>query len=109
MLIIDDNLKVCKEIKYALQNETTEVCYALSAHEGLQYLTKHRFRLAIMDVLLSEADGIKLLKMIRQIKPIPILVLSSKAGSKERIAALKASAHRYMEKPYELEECLAHA
>lgn len=109
VLIIDDNLNVCKEIKYALQNETTEVCYALSAHEGLQYLTKRRVCLVIMDVLLSEADGIKLLKMIRQIKPIPILVLSSEAGSEERIAALKAGAHGYMEKPYELEECLAHA
>lgn len=109
VLIIDDNLKVCKEIKYALQNETTEVCYALSAHEGLQHLTKYRFCLVIMDILLSEADGIKLLNMIRQIKPIPILVLSSKPGSEERIAALKAGAHGYVEKPYKLEECLAHA
>lgn len=109
VLIIDDDLNVCKEIKYALQNETTEVCYALSAHEGLQYLTKCCFCLVIMDILLSEADGIKLLKIIRQIKPIPILVLSSKPGNEERIAAFKAGAHGYVEKPYELEKCLAHA
>lgn len=62
-----------------------------------------------MDILLSETDGMELLKLIRRIKPIPILVLSSKPGSEERIAALRAGAHGYMEKPYELDECLAHA
>lgn len=109
VLVIDDNLNVCKEIKYSIQNETTDVYYALSAHEGLERLTKCQFCLVIMDILLSEVDGMELLKMIRQIKPIPILVLSSKPGSKERIAAFKAGAHGYMEKPYKLEECLAHA
>lgn len=62
-----------------------------------------------MDILLSEADGIELLKLIRQIKPIPILVLSSKPGSEDRIAAFRAGAHGYVEKPYDLEECIAHA
>lgn len=51
----------------------------------------------------------ELLKLIRQLKPISILVLSSKPGSEERIAAFQAGAHGYMEKPYKLEECLAHA
>ena len=109
VLIIDDNPKVCREIKYALQNETTEAYYALSAHDGIEQLTRHQFCLVIMDILLSEADGIELLKMIRQINPVPILVLSSKPESTGRLAALKAGAHGYMEKPYELEECLAHA
>lgn len=109
VLIIDDDEMVCKEIKYALQNDTTNAYYALSAADGIKQLTKHRFCLVIMDILLSEADGMGLLKLIRQIKPLPILVLSSKPGSEERIAALKAGAHGYVEKPYDLEECLAHA
>lgn len=109
VLVIDDNIKVCREIKYSLQNETTEVYYALSVRDGINQLTKRLFCLVIMDILLSEADGIDLLKLIRQIKPIPILVLSSKPGSEDRIAALKAGAHGYVEKPYDLEECLAHA
>lgn len=109
VLIVDDNLDVCREIKYALQNEITDVYYALSVRDGIKQLTKHYFCLVIMDILLSEADGMELLKIIRQIKPIPILVLSSKLGSEERIAALKAGAHGYVEKPYKLEECLAHA
>lgn len=89
VLVIDDNLDVCREIKYALQNETTDVYYALSVRDGIKQLTRHRFCLVIMDILLSEMDGLQLLKLIRQIKPLPILVLSSKPGNEERIAALK--------------------
>lgn len=109
VLIIDDNFHVCQEIKAALQNETTEIYYALSAHEGIEQLIKERFCLVIMDILQPETDGIEILRMIRQLRPIPILVLSSKSGSAERMAALKAGAHGYMEKPYNLEECLAYA
>lgn len=109
VLIIDDNLVVCKEIKYALQNETTDVYYALSVHDGIEQLTKHHFCLVIMELLLSEGDGMELLKMLQLFKPIPILVLSSKPGSEDRIAVLKAGAHGYVKKPYDLEECLAHA
>lgn len=96
VLIIDDDLNVCKEIKYSLQNETTVVYYALSAHDGIEQLTKHQFCLVIMDILLSEADGIELLKMIRKIKPIPILVLSSKSDSTGRLTALKAGVIRWL-------------
>lgn len=109
VLIIDDDLNICREIKYSLQNETTDVYYALSAYDGIEQLTKHHFCLVIMDVFLSEADGMELLRMIQQIKPIPILVLSSKSNSAARLAVLKAGAHGYIEKPYKLEECLAHA
>lgn len=109
VLIIDDDLNVCKEIKYSLQNETTEVYYALSAADGLTQFAKHQFCLVIMDIQLSETDGLSLLEQFRQMKPMPILVLSSKSGSEDRIEALKAGAAGYVAKPYALEECLAHA
>lgn len=109
VLIIDDDINVCKEIKYALQNETTDAYYATSVPEGFELFTKQHFCLVIMDIILSEADGVGLLQAIRQTKPVPILVLSSKTGIEEKVSALKAGANAYLHKPYELEECLAHA
>lgn len=109
VLIIDDNLDICKEIKYSLQSETTEVYYALSAKDGFEQFARHLFCLVIMDIQLSETDGLLLLEKLRKMNPIPILVLSSKSSSENRIDALKAGATGYMEKPYALEECLAHA
>lgn len=40
VLIIDDDLNTCKEIKYALQNETTEVYYTISVRDGIEQFTK---------------------------------------------------------------------
>lgn len=109
VLIIDDDLNTCKEIKYSLQSETTDVYYALSAKDGFEQFSKYQFCLVIMDIQLSETDGLSLLEKLRKMNPMPILVLSSKSSSKDRIEALKAGAVGYMEKPYALEECLAHA
>lgn len=108
VLIIDNDLNVCKEIKYALQSETTDAYYALSVRDGFEQFTRQHFCLVIMDTLLSETDGFELLRTLKQARPTPILVLSS-SGSKEKVAALRAGANGYMDKPYDLEECLAHA
>lgn len=109
VLIIDEDLSVCKEIKYALQSETTDAYYALSVKQGFEMFTKQHFCLVIMDIILSETDGVELLQTIRQTKPVPILVLYSKADTNDKVSALRAGANAYLHKPYELEECLAHA
>lgn len=109
VLIIDSDLTVCREIKYALQSATTDAYYVTSVHEGFEMFVKQHFCLVIMDILLSEMEGLTLLQTIRHTKPVPILVLSSKTDACERISALKAGANAYLHKPYELEECLAHA
>ena len=107
VLIIDDDLTVCREIQYALQGDTTEVYCANSAGDGLEQLARQPFCLVIMDVLLSETDGLTLLQMIRRMKPVPILVLTSDSGQDGKVSALKAGADSYMNKPFEMEECLA--
>lgn len=110
VLVIDEDLNVCREIKYALQDDnTTDVYYALSVGEALEMFMKQRFCLVIMDVLLSETDGRELLKIMRRAKPVPILVLSAKASPAERASLLQTGANVYLEKPYDLEECLAQA
>lgn len=109
VLIIDDDLNTCRQIKYSLQSITTDVYYALSVREGIRRFMEQEYCLVIMDMSLSEADGGELLKMMRKAKTIPVLVLSSKSGRESRLSAYQAGAHAYLEKPYELEECLAQA
>lgn len=60
VLIIDSNLEVCKEIRYALQSDTTDACYAGSVKNALALFTKQKFCLVIMDILLAETDGLVL-------------------------------------------------
>lgn len=109
VLIIDRDLSVCRELKYSLQNETTDVFYTPSVREGFEHFTKYHLCLVIIDAFLLEVDGISFLKEMRQKKPTPILILSSKNSSQERINALQSGAIGYLVKPYELKECIAHA
>ena len=103
VLIIDDDLTVCRQIKYALQSITTDVYYAISVSEGLKRFMEQEYCLVIMDVVLSEADGQELLKIMRRTKTTPILVLSSKPGREAKLSTYQAGAHAYLEKPYECE------
>ena len=109
VLIIDDDLNVCRQIKYALQSSTTDVYYAFSVAEGIKKFLEQEYCLVIMDISLSEVDGQRLLKIMREAKTIPILVLSSKSGQETKLSTYQAGANAYLEKPYELEECLAQA
>lgn len=109
VLVIDDDLNVCRDIKQVLDNATTDVNYALSTADALKLVRKYQYCLVIMDIHLSETDGTDLLKAIRQALPIPILVLSTKASAAERISILQAGANVCMEKPYDSAECLAQA
>lgn len=109
VLIIDDDLNTCRQIKYSLQSVTTDVYYAFSVIEGMRRFMEQEYCLVIMDIVLAEIDGEELLKIMRRAKTIPILVLSSKPGLESRLSAYQAGAHAYLEKPYELEECLAQA
>lgn len=109
VLIIDDDIDVCRQLKYSLQSLTTEAYYACSVSDGIKCFMEQEYCLVIMDIALAEADGQELLKIMRQTKTTPILVLSSKPGRETKFLAYQAGAHAYLEKPYELEECLAQA
>lgn len=109
VFIIDDDLTICRQIKYALQSITTDVYYTCSVSDGIKRFMEQEYCLVIMDVVLSESDGQELIKIMRRAKTTPILVLSSKPGHEAKLSTYQAGAHAYLEKPYELEECLAQA
>lgn len=109
VLVINDDLDVCKQIKYNLQNESTDVYYARTVHEGLQNFMKQNYTLVIMDIAFSEADGMELLETMRRSKTMPILVLSSKCDTQDRVQALNAGADDFLSHPFDITECLARA
>lgn len=106
VLVIDDDLNACRDLKSALEDEETEVHYTLSTDEALCAFMKWNFCLVIMNSSLPESNGCEVLKIIRQTKAIPIIVLSTKADVSKRTAILQAGANVCLEKPYDLNELL---
>ena len=109
VLVIDDDLNICRELKTALENKETEVYYTQSTGEALNFFMKWNVCLVIIDIQLPECNGCEILKIMRQTRAIPILVLSIKANASKRTEILQAGANVYIEKPYDLNEVLAQA
>lgn len=84
VLVIDNDLNTCRELKSALEDEETEVYYVPSPNEALRVFMKWNFCLVIMDTQLPECNGCEVLRMMRQAKAIPILVLSAKVDVTKR-------------------------
>jgi len=109
VLIIDNDTEHCKAIKYALDEYGIGAYYALSVVDGIERLIRHRYELVILDISLSERDGLQLLRFMRQTKDMPILVLSSQGDYESKERAYQMGADDFMEKPMEPRECLLRA
>ena len=107
VLIIDHDLQTCKDIKYNVDSETTDAYYTLTVREGLTELASKEYDLVILNACFPENDGMELLKTLRDLKPMPILILSTSSAMADKLEAFKVGADDYLTKPFETEECLA--
>ena len=109
VLVVDSDLSTCKEIKYNLQDDTTTVFYTQSIKEALHMMQEEAHSLIIIDACLSQNGGMEIIQQIRLMNPLPILALSETASTADKVAALQCGADDFMNKPYDLDECLARA
>lgn len=108
VLVIDNDLSTCKEIKYNLGCDNIDVYYCLTAQEGMKKIVQQNYELVILSVSIPEADGFELLRAIRQLQNVPILLLSTTGDLNEKIEALHSGADAYLTKPLEPEEVFAY-
>ena len=108
VLLIDDDLPLCRQIRDALQDDTTEVRYFIDTAEALDSFMRHQYCLVIMDPVLEDMDGWELLRTMRQVKAAPILVLSNGLSENE-VDLLSSGATVCIPKPIDLRRCVAQA
>jgi two-component system alkaline phosphatase synthesis response regulator PhoP len=107
ILLVEDEENLQEALKLNLELENYEVSCASDGPEALKKVEQEYFDLIILDIMLPEIDGISVCETIR-IKniPVPILMLSAKSTSADRVMGLKKGADDYMTKPFNLEELL---
>ena len=107
ILLVEDEENLQEALKLNLELEGYEVTGVFDGAEALQVVQQEFFNLIILDVMLPEIDGITVCETIRlQNNDIPILILSAKNSSADRILGLKKGADDYLTKPFNLEELL---
>lgn len=109
VLIVEDEHKIARALKKALEQETYAVDVAFDGDEGHAMATTEPYDIAIIDRMLPGGyDGLGIVKAMRDAKVhTPVLFLSALGSISERTAGLDAGADDYLVKPFALEELLA--
>lgn len=109
VLLIEDEHKIARALKKALEQESYAVDVAYDGDEGYAMATTEPYDVAIVDRMLpGEYDGVAIIKAMREAKiHTPVLILTAIGGIKDRAEGLDSGADDYMVKPFALEELLA--
>lgn len=107
ILIIEDEMAIAELEKDYLELSDFEVTIENSGDIGLSRALKEEFDLIILDLMLPGVDGFEICKQIRQIKNIPILMVSAKREDIDKIRGLGLGADDYITKPFSPSELVA--
>jgi two-component system alkaline phosphatase synthesis response regulator PhoP len=107
VLLVEDEENLHEALKLNLELEGYDVTSAYDGATAIKTLQGEYFDLIILDVMLPEMDGINVTETIRiSNNEVPILILSAKNSSADRVLGLKKGADDYLTKPFNLEELL---
>ena len=107
ILLVEDEENLHETLKLNLEMEGYGVTSAYDGKEAFQKVNDEYFDLIIMDIMLPEVDGISVTESIRvNDNQVPILILSARNTSADKVLGLKKGADDYLTKPFNLEELL---
>lgn len=101
ILVVDDDAHIRKLIKLYLENSQYEVIEACDGKEALDTLSRQKIDLAIVDVMMPRLDGIELTEDIRSFLNIPILMVTAKGESQDKVKGFNAGTDDYLVKPFD--------
>jgi two-component system, OmpR family, KDP operon response regulator KdpE len=107
VLVIDDEPQIVRALRINLRVRQYDVHTAGSAGEALELAARHRPDLVILDLGLPDLDGVEVIHGLRGWTDAPIIVLSGRADSTDKVEALDAGADDYVTKPFGMDELLA--
>ena len=110
ILVVDDELDICRLLKFNLEKEGFMVDTVADAIEAMKRLRKSTFDLIVLDLMLPEMDGLQFCKTIKEeqsLKDIPVIMLTAKDEEIDRVLGLELGADDYITKPFSMRELIA--
>jgi len=107
MQIVEDDLSTIEFLKPELEHEGFEVCLAKTGREALEVFEKEKPALILLDIMLPELNGIEVLRRIRKTSDVPVILVTARNETFDKVNGLNAGADDYISKPFEIEELLA--
>src|SRR5215469_14476287 len=107
VLVVDDEPQIIRALRINLRARHYEVATAESGTQALDEAAHHPPDLVILDLGLPDLDGVEVIGGLRGWTDAPIIVLSGRADSTDKVEALDAGADDYVTKPFGMDELLA--
>lgn len=107
VLVVDDDPRLQRTLSIALRAHAHEVLTAADGRTALQVMVDEQVDVVVLDLGLPDIDGTEILRRIRQQSTVPIIVLSARHESDDKVEALDLGADDYVTKPFGVEELLA--
>jgi two-component system, OmpR family, response regulator MprA len=108
VLVVDDDRAIRESLARALELDGYEVNLASDGAAALATIRASRPDVAIVDVMMPNIDGLTMCRVLRAEKDrLPILMLTARTETSDRVAGLDAGADDYLPKPFELDELMA--
>lgn len=108
ILVVEDEPQIARVLELELQFEGYEVTTAHTGTDGLIAYREQAFDLVLLDIMLPEMSGLDVLKRIRtDARMTPVILLTAKGETADKVTGLDLGANDYMTKPFEFDELLA--
>jgi len=107
ILVIDDDKNICEVIKLYLQKEGFKVSLAYDGEDGLAEFVRETPALVVLDIMMPRKDGWEVLKEIRKTSTVPVIMLTAKGETFDKVLGLELGADDYIVKPFDPKEFIA--
>ncbi|MBR3305210.1 MAG: response regulator transcription factor [Christensenellaceae bacterium] len=107
VLMIDDDENICRLVKLNLEKEGFQVLVAYDGESGLDLVSRENPDLILLDIMMPGMDGVEVLRQIRKDRTTPVIMLTAKADTFDKVLGLELGADDYITKPFDTKELTA--
>ena len=107
ILVVDDDVNICEIIRLYLEKEGYEVLTAMDGKQAIEMFKEQAPGLVLLDIMLPIVDGRQVCSEIRRISNIPIIMLTAKGETFDKVLGLELGSDDYVVKPFDPKEIVA--
>lgn len=107
ILVVDDDLNICELLKLYLENEGYTAFVANDGQAAVDTFAAKNPDLVLLDIMLPKMDGWQVCREIRKTSSVPIIMLTAKGETFDKVLGLELGADDYVTKPFDAKEVMA--
>lgn len=107
ILIVDDDTNICELLRLYLEKDGFETIVAYDGEQAVQLTERSKPDLILLDIMLPKLDGWQVCREIRKVSNTPIIMLTAKGETFDKILGLELGADDYVSKPFDAKEVIA--